>query len=153
MSKERTSRTEMDSFIKEMDVIECVANYLEVKKHFTIMSKVNATQEHGVDLIAVSPGGRIKLYIEAKGQTSSDPRTKRYGKEFNENQKKVHLGKALLNTCQCLEKGEMAGIALPDDKINCKLIDSIGDTINRLGIIVFLVNKNHSVAVKGALPQ
>jgi hypothetical protein len=136
----------------EMEIIDCVASYLKNEKHYTIARRVGKTSDRGADMVVVSPKNQVRLSIEAKGQTSSDSRTNRFGQEFDISQKEVHLGKALLKSCQYLEKNEMAGIALPDDTVHRDLVLSISVAIRRLGIIVFLVNEKQAVRVMGDLP-
>jgi|SRR6267143_94641 len=76
------------SWLKEMEVIEAVRIYLETKG-FNINRVVHDTTEHGTDIVAASPSGKLIIKIEAKGQTSSDESSKRFGKEFNKNQKRI----------------------------------------------------------------
>jgi hypothetical protein len=136
----------------EMDVINSVEAYL-LTKDYRITSKVKSVDEHGIDLVAVSPRTKVKLNVEAKGQTSSKSETNRFGKEFNRNQKRDHLGKALLKSCEYFNKHEAAAIALPDDTIDHELVNSIRGAIDRLGIVVFLVDYERAVRVVGNLPS
>ncbi len=136
----------------EMDVIDSVTSYLKTKGYL-ITSKVESVDEHGIDVVAMSGRTKVKLNVEAKGQTSSKSETKRFGKEFTRNQKRDHLGKALLKSCECIHKHEAAAIALPDDTVDHELIDSIRGAIERLGIVVFLVDEMGAVRVVGNLPS
>ena len=66
------------SWIKEMEVVEAVRKYLETKG-FKINRVVADITERGTDIVATSPSQKMIIKIEAKGQTSSDKRSKRYG--------------------------------------------------------------------------
>ena len=81
-------------------VIDGVIRYLK-DKGYRILSRSNVAQ-HGYDLVAKRDGK--KLFIEAKGQTSSKPGTKRYGKEFHSGQKFDHVAKAVLKAIQTLNQ-------------------------------------------------
>ena len=107
----------------EDTTIDCLINHLK-EKNYQILSISDATQ-HGYDLVAEKDGR--KLYIEAKGQTSSKPGTKRYGQEFTSSQKFDHVAKAVLKAMQTLnqESESESGIALPYEPGHIKLIDSI----------------------------
>ncbi len=135
----------------EMFIIESVVNYLNAKD-YAVIGKVRSVREHGVDIVAISPKTKVKLNVEAKGQTSSKSESRRFGKEFDRGQKRDHLGKAILKACECVERDEAAAIALPDDAVNRELIDSIRSAIDRLGIVVFLVDEKGMVHAVGTLP-
>jgi hypothetical protein len=137
-----------------MDIIQYVSAYLEHTRIYEIKSKVRSVDDHGVDIVAVSPKTKVRLNVEAKGQTSTKNWSNRFGKEFDRNQKRDHLGKALLKCCEYIEKNEAAAIALPRDSVNKELIDSIRSTIRRLGIVVFLVDQKGIVQLAvGNLPS
>ena len=136
----------------EMTVIESVGDYLETLG-YVVTSKVGSVSEHGVDIVAQAPRTKVRLNVEAKGQTSSKSETNRFGKEFTRNQKRDHLGKALLKSCEFVQKDEAAAIALPNDAVDRQLIDSITTAIDRLGIAVFLVDARGTVSVVGKLPS
>jgi hypothetical protein len=136
----------------EMDIVRCVTAFLETKQ-YSITSKVRSVSDHGDDIVAVSPLTKVRLTVEAKGQTSTKSWSNRFGKEFDRNQKRDHLGKALLKSCEHIDRNETAAIALPDDRVNRELIDSIVGAISRLGIVVFLVDQEGAVRVVGNLPS
>ncbi len=136
----------------EMDIIDSVCSYLETNG-YRITSKVGSVSEHGIDIVAMSQHDKVRLHVEAKGQTSSKSETKRFGKEFTRNQKRDHLGKALLKSCEWIQQNVAAAIALPDDTVDRELIDSITTAIARLGIVVFLVDERGAVRTVGDLPS
>lgn len=142
----------MDKLL-EMEVIGSVRKYLE-KKNFIIKSTVKSTLEHGTDIVAVSPERKATVKIEAKGETSSNPKSKRYDMGFDKNQKRTHLGVALLKCLEAVDEGGTAGIALPADSYDKKLVDSIQKSLEKLGLIVFLVDEHRDVTVEvGKLPR
>jgi len=134
-----------------MEVVEAVRRFIETRG-FKINRVVRENTEHGTDIVATSPIQKIEIKVEAKGQTSSDKSSKRFGKEFNKNQKEDHLGRALLKCLRYLDEGCAAGVALPDDDYNKKLIDGISKPLRTLGVVVFFVSKNHDVSTTGVLP-
>jgi len=138
------------SWLGEMEVVEAVRSYLETKG-FKINRMVRNTTERGADIVATSPSENVIIKAEAKGQTSSDQGSKRFGKEFDKNQKEDRLG-ALVKCLGYLDEGFGAGIALPEDDYNKRLVDGIKKSLGTLGLLVFFVSKNSGVSVIGDLP-
>jgi len=127
----------------EDTVIDAVLEHLK-EKGYKILLRSTASQQ-GYDLVAEKEGK--KLYIEAKGQTSSKPGTKRYGKEFNSNQKFDHVSKAILKAMQALEHpGAESGIALPNDPCHVRLVDSVLPSLKKIGLRVYLVDESLNVS-------
>jgi tRNA(Leu) C34 or U34 (ribose-2'-O)-methylase TrmL len=85
----------------ESDVISSVCNYLK-KYNFDILQQLDENQK-GDDIIAINNKGQ-KIYIEAKGETSSKESSNRFGKEFNGSQKKVHVSQALYRAIKMKEE-------------------------------------------------
>jgi len=139
------------SWLKEMEVIEAVHGFLKTRG-FEINHTVKNTTERGTDIIATSSIGKKIIKIETKGQTSSDKSSKRFGKEFDTNQKEDHLGRALLKFLGYLDQGYAPGIVLPDDNYDKSLVDEIRKSLKMLGLVVFLVNKHTGVSSIGDLP-
>ena len=83
---------------------------------------------------------RRRLSIEAKGQTSSFPHTRRHGTEFSASQKQNHLGEALVAVLAPRQPGGTWGIALPGDSYDVELVERLREALDRLGVLVFLVN-------------
>lgn len=117
--------------------------------------RVAGMREHGPDIFAFTPTTHKALWIEAKGETSSDPRTNRYGRPFDSKQKRDHLGKALLKSLQWISASPtvLAGIALPADKEDVHLFGSIRPALKKLGITVFLVHEDGKVDTPIGLPK
>ena len=135
-----------ERWLYENDVVDFVIRYLEVNG-FRILSSSD-TYSHGYDIVAEKDGK--KLYIEAKGQTSSKPGTSRYGKEFNRNQKMDHVSKAIysaLKTKNQLPRSQV-GIALPADEVHIELIEAILPSLKQIEVQVFLVADNGKVFLR-----
>lgn len=129
--------------LTENDVIEAVEIYLKDNLKYDKVETVN-TYQKGYDIVAEKDGK--KLFIEAKGQTSSK-QSNREGKEFTHSQKKTHVAMAIYKSMQTLknEKNCDVGIALPKDKGHEGIIERIRPSLKKLNIQVFLIDQNGSV--------
>ena len=128
--------------LTENDIIDVLKSHLEKSGYKIIQS--HRTNEKGIDLIVENESE--VLYIEAKGETSSKSYTSRYGKPFNNNQIKSHVSRAILASMQVLttehsKKKTKTAIALPDTIGHRKLVNSIMEGLNKLGIKVFWVSE------------
>jgi len=128
----------------ENDVVNAVSSYLK-GKGYTIDQALTTSQQ-GIDIEATHPK-HGRCFVEAKGATSSKESSSRYGKEFNGNQIKTHIGVALLKSFQTIQlhKNAMVIIALPNNPGHRHVIDSMHDPIKKSGLKIYLVNKNASV--------
>lgn len=139
----------------EEKVIEFVCKYLN-ECDFAIVQRLS-TKEQGDDIIAVKP--EFKLIIEAKGASSSNPNSSRYGKGFNYNQVKTHVGAALYKVSEILTReqnnGEhvVVGIALPDNEYHRRCINKISLVIRQLDIVLFWVKEDGDVEIEGNLAR
>ncbi|MBM7580819.1 hypothetical protein [Jeotgalibacillus terrae] len=137
----------------EGKVIEYVCDYL-TKENFEILQKLSTT-EQGDDIIALKSG--VKLIIEAKGESSSNQNSSRYGKSFTYNQVKTHVGVALYKVSEILTReinngnDVVVGISLPCNEYHKKCVKRISEVIKLLNIVVFWVNEDGSVDVEGDL--
>ena len=131
--------------LTENDIIKAVCKHLQLQGYSQISSK--NTKQHGIDIEATRPDGS-KFYIEAKGETSSNTKSKRFGKPFKNSQALDHVAKAIYAALKMNESKESTvkiGIALPLETNHQKRIESIKHTIKDLGIIIFWVDKNLKV--------
>jgi len=128
--------------LTENDIIKYLTNHLKSNGYVIIQSLT--TNEKGVDIIAER--NKTKLYIEAKGETSSKSHTNRYGKPFTKNQVKSHVSRAILTSMEVIsaikngEKTEVA-LALPDTESHRELINRIMPAITILDLKIFWVSK------------
>ncbi len=139
-------------FLTETEVLDAVENFLS-QRAFVRQDRVPSVRAHGNDLVMVSPN-RVTLYVEAKGQTSEQPHTRRFHEEFTRNQKEDHLGRALVKATRYVSEGRRFAIALPGDAVDVELIGARTKAFDRLGIAVLLVNPvDRVVSVRaGRLP-
>jgi hypothetical protein len=135
----------------EANVVNAVCDVLE-SKGYRIERKAG-TRQQGYDIIAVkgTPISR-RLYIEAKGETSSDPNSARYGDAFDDNQIRTHVARALSKATEALSEPTgseelRAGIAFPDTEGHHRTVDRIQPILNRLEIAVFWVYQDDRVEI------
>ena len=137
----------------ENDVKKAVVAYL--KRHGYGKPMMAGLKEHGPDIVAPTPNRRKELWIEAKGETSSNPRTGRYGKPFDSGQRADHLGKAVLHCMQWMAANRevLTGIALPADGGDVELIEGIKSGLRKLNVVVFLVHQDGRVDTPLGMPR
>lgn len=134
--------------LMESDVIEAVCRSLS-KHGYTIEQKLSV-REHGIDIVASKVKPRRRILIEAKGETSSNRSSKRYGRPFNPSQVLDHVAKALFQSVAVLTSPEGPGhrlvaIALPDNSTHRACIAKIAVGLQSLKIGVFWVRSDCSV--------
>lgn len=128
--------------LTENDIVKKVSAHLEANGYDIIQSL--STAEKGVDIIAKKNGQT--LYIEAKGQTSSNNNTERFGKPFTKSQIKSHISRAIfasmtLLSARSTEETEVA-IALPETKVHRGILNEVYPTLLQLNIQVFWVSES-----------
>jgi len=133
--------------LTENDVIKIVSHYL-INNGYKIIT-TSKTTEKGIDIIAIHPE-KGKCYVEAKGETSSIEGTKRYGKPFNRNQIKDHIGSVLLQTLKIKQENENADvfIAVPFEKNHLQIFESIKKCLLQINIKVLFVKCNGDIEEK-----
>lgn len=136
----------------ESDVINAVCSLLESHGYF-IQQKLQTNQQ-GDDIIAITTGSMPrKLFIEAKGETSSRKGSEHYGKPFDSAQVRVHVAEAFYKSAQVLSRETerdveiLSGMALPDTKLHHYCTENIQPILTRLKIIIFWVDETHNVKV------
>ena len=134
--------------LTESQVIQKVCAFLE-NNHFRIISSCSET-EHGIDIEAVAPNGRIAS-IEAKGETSSQHHTNRYGEPFSPGQVRHHVSVALYAAARHFGTGKLAGLALPKNVDHQKCIEKILPALRQLQIEVFWVTADGTVNAQHGL--
>lgn len=132
--------------LTEYEVIKCVCNFLEAH-HFYINQQLKEN-ERGDDIIATNKKNQ-KIYIEAKGQTSSKKSTNQYGKAFNSSQILTHISMALYRAINMKEKYcSYVGIALPETENHILRIKNINNTLQATKIEIFWVKSDGTVRVE-----
>lgn len=130
----------------ENDIIRFVSQHLERKGYK--VSQALSTLERGTDIIAKHATSTERCLVEAKGETSSDPNSRRYGKPFTAAQVRSHVGVAIIKCFQLKQENPQANvyIALPGNQAHSTLIDSILDSLLRAQIGLLLVSANGRVS-------
>jgi hypothetical protein len=131
----------------EKQVVDGVCRFL--KKNGFCITQCLATKAHGEDIKAMAPDGKTSITIEAKGATSSDPRSKRYGKAFNANQVRDHVANAVYSAAKHVSTQTLTGVAFPKNKAHIGYVGRIIPALKKLGIEVFWVEADKTVEVVG----
>jgi hypothetical protein len=135
--------------LTEDDVIDSVCRYL--KRAGWRIDSCAKTTERGYDIAArLRPA--LKLFVEAKGETSNRASSARYGKPFSSSQFQDHVAKAFYSAAASIGVGQAAAIALPDNKDHRKYIDKVQKAIKKLGIWVFWVASDRRVSCTHKVP-
>jgi hypothetical protein len=127
--------------LTENDILKILAKHLE-NQGFEIIQLLHTGQK-GVDLIAQKE--TETMYIEAKGETSADYRTNRFGKSFSTSQIKDHIAKAILASLKIASEKPSGiqtktAIAVPNNLGHKKVIDQILPILNQIDLKVYLVD-------------
>ncbi len=136
--------------LTENEIIEAVAQFL-IGKGYAI-EHVSTTLQHGDDIIAYHSQMGIRLYIEAKGETSAQTASARYGKPFDRNQTLSHVSRAFYRAATMQQKDtpdewRLVAIALPANTLHKKCVAAIQAALTRLEIAVFWVDSQQVVTV------
>jgi len=136
--------------LTENDVIDAVCKYLEANG-YEIQQRAT-TRERGPDILAVRKSPDVTLYVEAKGETSNKPSSRRFGKPFDSAQCKDHVTNAFYSAAAALSAQRegvttRAGIALPETKRHRACIARIQAALDGLEIGVFWVSRSRQVCL------
>jgi hypothetical protein len=142
------------NMLTEPKVINAVCTKLE-KTGYKITHK-SMPNQRGVNIEARKEGQNKKLLIEAKGATSSNEESKRFGRSFDAAQIRVHVSEAFYKAAHEIPKLIVNGediyscIALPATKTHLRLIQEIQHVLTRLNIILFWVDGEGNVTTNPA---
>lgn len=137
--------------LTEPEVVEYVCEYLRNQGYDIERCNIDI-YKRGIDIIATIKSECLK--VEAKGATSSRPKSANYDSGFTRNQKRHHLAMALLKCCEeqqlGLQNGKnlRVGIALPDDGEDKQLVSYIKKALTTLKITTFLVAPDGHVSIQ-----
>ncbi len=134
--------------MNENDVVQAVSEYL-IQQGFKVKSAT--TQQTGIDIQGIK--SNEQWIIEAKGETSSEKSSKRYGKIMTKSQHYSQVSTCMFKIMQELKKSSSnkktnLGMAFPKNKIFLELVDSIYPSIKKVGIKVLWVNKDSTIEIK-----
>ena len=103
----------------EDDVVLATCTHLEAHG-WTIVSRCLGRTSG--DYI-VAQRGEARLLVECKGETSQDPRTRKYGQSFSPNQAYDHVSKAVLRCLRVTSRSDgLAAVAVPENAMHLKII-------------------------------
>lgn len=132
----------MCHMLYEDDVVAATCDYL-TKHGWAIVSRCTARQR-GDDIVATRDGQR--LVVECKGETSSDPRSKRYGEAFSLSQVYDHVAVGVLRALREVERGVgWAAIAVPDNAHHRRCLGEVTGVLITVDVGVFWVGPDRSV--------
>lgn len=134
--------------LTESQVIKSVCFFLEQNKFRVIRSLCET--EHGIDIEAIAPDGRT-VCIEAKGETSSQGHTSRFGKSFSSNQVKHHVSVAFYAAARDFGTGKLLGMAFPKNADHEKYVVRILPALRQLQIEIFWVSPDGAVTAQHGL--
>ena len=110
-------------------------------------------RQKGNDIVAYND--KYKIIIEAKGNTSQDENSNRYGEPFDKGQRDDHIGRAIykLNTEYYKEKNSndknkkicLFAIALPNDNNHKATLEAQEPILKLIGYGVYLCDENGKV--------
>lgn len=136
--------------LTENDVIEAVCTYLSNRG--CMIRQRRSTKEKGVDILAFEvPTGR-EWHIEAKGETSSDSASERFGQPFSSSQIFSHVSKALFKAASAWSSSNNGrhyaiAIAFPDTVCHRKHVQQILPALRHLNVSVLFVDSFKTVEV------
>jgi hypothetical protein len=136
---------EANPMLYEAQVVDRVCGFLR-RNNFREIVCI-PTNKRGEDIKAIAPDKTQQITIEAKGGTSSDPESKRYGKPFDSKQVLDHVAKAVYCAARYSLSGRLSGVAFPKDEHHMRKVNDILQVLKRLRIEVFWVTENGKVEV------
>lgn len=112
--------------LDENAVIAVVCEDLECRG-YTIEQRLHTTQK-GVDVIALAPDGS-RLFIEAKGATSSRQTSRNYGKPYSGVEVRINVAEAFYTAAclvgQQLDEGTRPAMAFQDDPLHRRYVEPL----------------------------
>lgn len=138
--------------LTEDDVVDAVCRQLE-RDGWGIESRALAVQ-HGDDIVAVKAGCR--LIVEAKGEGSSKPGTRRFGQTFTRNQVKSHVAVAVavLRALSVVSRGDArAAVAFPDNQHHREVAGAAAPALARADVGLFWVADDGRVSADVPWPM
>jgi hypothetical protein len=133
----------------ENEIINVICEYL-AHEGYVVHQRLHTTQR-GVDIEASHAESGRMIYIEAKGGTSSREGSNRFGTPYTPSQvfdlsaKGVYAALVLRSKHPNREREEVV-LAAPDTRLYRKYLTPIIDQLNDVGIEVFLVTEDRTVA-------
>lgn len=145
--------------LTESEIIAAVCRHL--KKHgWKIVSICNELQR-GDDIVAEHRSSGQTAVIEAKGETSSKPTSRRHGKPFSSAQVTSHVSRAFYRAAQTVNRDRLSAMALPRTALHIdrmRRIEPVPLAMRRLLLILMTlslswVTVGYACSVSGAVAQ
>lgn len=134
--------------LNENQVVDAVIKHLEGRGYEFVRKCL--TTERGIDIVMKEPATGRFLLVEAKGATSDREGSARHGKGFSTAQVRSHVARAFYAAAASLQHpdypGAASAIALPNLDGHRDRIRAIQTALDQLGILVFFVNEDETVA-------
>ena len=136
--------------LDENAVISAVCRHL-VDGGYVVEQQLHTT-EKGIDIVALHQVSGRRLYVEAKGSTSSREGSARFDKGFNSTQVFDRVAKGLY-TGLCMRSdhpvtnNEDVGLAFPDTPGFLRRLEPVREAIREAGLILFLATPDGAVRV------
>lgn len=137
--------------LTESQVIQAVADHLS-HTGWTIMSICHERQR-GDDIVARHVRSKVSAVIEAKGETSAQEHTRRFGKPFDSRQVTSHVSRAFFRAAQTVGSDQRGGIALPNTTPHVECVRRIEAALRALSLEVFWVNADLKVTRADIWPR
>ena len=134
----------MQYLLNENDVVRHTCSAL-VRERWSI-ARAATTKDRGIDIVADRDGSR--LYVEAKGVTSSDETSRRYGSLQTSSQIFIQVAAALLKTAELRDTDPEAEvvIAVPEHPAMRRRLGGINSVLRDARIGVLWVDADGGVA-------
>jgi Holliday junction resolvase-like predicted endonuclease len=132
--------------LDENAVIAAACDALE-GRGYAIEQRLHTTQR-GVDVIARAPDG-TRLFIEAKGATSSRQTSRNYGKPYGSVEVRINVAEALYTAAALAGErrdGIVSAMAFQDDPLHRRYVEPLLPACDALGIEVLWVEPGAGAA-------
>lgn len=132
--------------LDENAVIAAACEDLE-SRGYEIEQRLHTTQR-GVDVIARAPDG-TRLFIEAKGATSSRQTSRNYGKPYGSAEVRINVAEAFYTAAALAGErrdGVASAVAFQDDALHRRYVEPLLPACAALGIEVLWVEPSDGVA-------
>ena len=133
--------------LNENQVVDAVCEFLE--SNGAAVEQRCTTKQKGTDIVARRPGSAHKLLIEAKGGTSTDPSSKKYGEDYVS--KKVYdvVAKAFYGGI-CLRsdpehEGDEVALAFPLTDLFLRYVKPLAPALVKMNIGLILVSPDRAI--------
>lgn len=140
--------------LNENQVVDAVCEFLESKG--VAVEQRCTTKQKGTDIVARRPGSVHKLLIEAKGGTSADPSSRKYGEDYV-NKKVYDVVAKAFYAGVCLrsdpehEVDEVA-LAFPLTDLFLRYVEPLAPALIKMSIGMILVSPDRGVTCHAMPP-